>query len=162
MIVLVNYAFTTGEIQHHDSRLMSVRFENKPSGLDIQQFSEEQFIKWFPVAYPESKLDHVMATFPIEATYHDMVKTKIEVPMGWFTNEQKPFVDESVSDDVSKVSDLVLIDVDGKRETFVTGCWHYPSSEDKEGWWRVDEDFTTSIEPDNMRWSYLSLAKYDK
>jgi hypothetical protein len=160
MIVLVNYAYTTDGVEGQSSKLVSVRFDERPSDLDVQELAEESIIKWFPTAYPGSKLDHVMATLPLEVTFPaSKKKTNVEVPMGWFTNEQKPFVDDSLTDEAGTVSDYVLIDCDGKRETFVVGCWHQGVNGN---FWSVDSDHEGSVEPENMRWSYLPLAKYER
>jgi hypothetical protein len=69
MIVLVNYAFTTGENEYRESKLVSVRFEDRPTDQDVRMFAEDSVQKWFPTIYPESKLDHVMASMPLEVTF---------------------------------------------------------------------------------------------
>lgn len=85
-----------------------------------------------------------------------------EIPFGWFSNDEKPFFDgNETGGEEPETSDLVLIDVDGYRKTFITGVWHFDFKDEK-GWWRVDEEYRSAINPEHMRWSYLPLARYDK
>lgn len=90
----------------------------------------------------------------------------VEIPAGWFTGEEKPLIDPETKDwPDGMLSDYVLIDLDGKRETFDIGCYHYPYTLDgvyTEGWWSVGEFKQSALEPNNMRWSYLPLKRYEK
>jgi hypothetical protein len=86
----------------------------------------------------------------------------IEIPNGWFSNDVKPFVDPEMNDPLDGiVSDLVLIDLDGDRKNFVTGTWHFDHA-GREGWWRIEEFYKSSLDLDNMRWSYMPLKRYEK
>lgn len=95
------------------------------------------------------------------ANYRDAKNVSPDDAFGWFGNDVKPRPDgEDTNGEEAEVSDLVLIDIDGKRETFVTGKWFYPFMEHA-GWWLVDEHYMSAL-TDNLRWQYLNLAKYDK
>jgi hypothetical protein len=93
-----------------------------------------------------------------------MKENKIDVPFGWFNSDQFPFVDpDTKGQEDGEISDRVLIDIDGKRETFAVGCYHFPYTMDgdlTEGFWSVGEFYQSSLDEEAMRWSYLPLARY--
>jgi len=89
----------------------------------------------------------------------------IEIPIGWFTSDEKPFVDPETSGEPDgESSDDVLIDLDGQRKNFVVGRYMFPytlDGEHSDGWWLVPEFYQDSLDLENMRWSYLPLARYE-
>jgi hypothetical protein len=159
-MMLVNYEFTTGDEKFKQSQIVSLRFEGTVTEEQEKRAAVDALIAWFSKTYPESDIQSVV---PWPTIYADIQGSndKPMVPFGWFKNDHKPFVDFSGESEEGDISDLVLIDIDGKRDIFVTGKWHFPFK-DREGWWQTDEDFEDAIVPEFMRWSYLPLAKYDK
>jgi hypothetical protein len=160
-MMLVNYEFTTGTERFSHSQIVSLRFEGKKTEEQEKHAAIDALIAWFKKTYPESELQSVVPWPTIYADIPTHNEHCEDVPFGWFGNEHRPWLDKDISDDHQHISDLVLIDIDGKRETFVTGKWH-SKPDGTGGWWAVDPHFESSIDHDNMRWSYLPLAKYDK
>lgn len=158
-MMLVNYTFTTGEEKFSHSQIVSLRFEKNPGLESEKKAAIAALIAWFENTYPESYLESVVPWPTIYADIHMAHIHPIDVPVGWFNNESKPFPGNAFDPNDGIISDEVLIDLDGKRENFVVGCWHFSHGK-LEGWWRVPEFHESSLDEKNMRWSYLPLAKY--
>jgi len=155
-MMLVNYEFTTGTERFSHSQIVSLRFEGKKTENEEKLAATEALIAWFKKTYPESELQSVV---PWPTIYADIPGNG--VPYGWFTNDVKPFHDGLIDPEDGAISDEVLIDLDGNQKDFVVGCWHFPHGK-SEGFWRVPEFYESSLQDENMRWSYLPLAKYEK
>jgi len=159
-LFLVNYGFTLAGHEYSEYKLVSIKYEGTLDEEWGRQLAEAQVSTWFE-QFTDCTPTKFIASTALEASYPQRKTQDRDIQSGWFTNEMKPSIDPSIDDEDGAISDDVLIDVNGKRETFVTGCWHFPH-EGEDGWWRVDEDYKNSLEPDNMRWSYLPLVKYEK
>jgi hypothetical protein len=164
-LVLVSYGFKTGAHKYDDYVQAIVETEHDSDPEQDRKKAEVLITKWFNGQFKESELLYVVGKFtvsePIQQGQIHHAGAGRDVPVGWFTNDSRPWKDHDGQGEEPDISDLVLIDVDGNRETFVTGKWHFPFKKHN-GWWQTDADFESSIDPDNMRWSYLPLAKYEK
>lgn len=56
-----------------------------------------------------------------------------------------------------KISDCVLIDLEGNRTEFIIGHYDFPNEN-----WTETATGDNILVDENMRWMYLPLAKYDK
>lgn len=67
--VLVNYAFTTGDHEYQNAKLVSIRFEGGIPDLNAVILAEKRVESWFRNTHPESTLNHVIGGETLEATY---------------------------------------------------------------------------------------------
>lgn len=166
-IVLVTYSFKPllGFDVTTKNRIVSVMAESRISETEAQQQACEGLAIDFNRSFPDHDLISIQATAPL-TVYPDDVIIQKEIPVGWFTSDVKPFVDPETKDWLDgMLSDYVLIDLDGKRNDYAIGCYHYPYTLDgvyTDGWWSVDEFKQSALEVHNMRWSYLPLKRYEK
>lgn len=165
-LFLVNYKFTTAGYEYNDYELVTIKFDKFLDEESGRKAAEVTAARWFKERGTDAVLVSCIAKPARELIY--WLESNVSVPtptpedFGWFSNDLKPKPDgEDTNGEEREISDLVLIDIDGKRETFVTGKYFYPF-EDNEGFWSVDEHFTTALDEEHMKWQYLPLAKYDK
>lgn len=191
---MVRFEFETAGQQYVDFDLITIKFDKFLDEEAGRRAAEETATRWFKERGTDAVLLSCVAKHTRELIYWPDNKVPVstpklvnidwldrttvgacgirishpgvKIPDGWFTVFDKPFVDPATANEPDgETSDLVLIDLDGNRETFVTGCYHFPCTLDGErtgGWWRVDEFWQSSLDEKNMRWSYLPLARYEK
>jgi len=181
--VTANYEFTTGDERYRDSMPVTLKYDHEGQFTEEEESKQaiEEVTKWFDGRYPEAVLQSVVINHPITVVLkkdYDPTHNKvgncgyrvsgpgIDIPFGWFTAKDFPFVDPATAAEPDgELSDLVLIDLDGNQENFVTGLYHFPytlDGEHTEGWWRVDPFYQESLNLKKMRWSYLDLGRYKK
>lgn len=165
-LFLVNYRFTTAGHEYNDYELITIKFDKFLDEEDGRKAAEETATRWFKERGTDAVLLSCVAKPARELIYWPDNKVPVSTPaperFGWFGNDVKPEPDgEDTNGEECEISDLVLIDIDGKRETFVTGKYFYPFG-DAEGFWSVDTHYTSAIDEEHMKWQYLPLARYDK
>jgi hypothetical protein len=163
-LFLVNYEFTTGGHWYSDYELITIKFDKFLNEEEGRKAAEVTATRWFKERGTDAVLESCVAKPARELIYWPDNKVPVSTPedFGWFSNDVKPQPDgEDTNNEEPEVSDLVLIDIDGKREVFVTSKYFYPF-EDKAGWWSVDKHYAGALDEDNLKWQYLPLAKYDK
>lgn len=162
----MRFEFETAGHKYLDFDLITIKFDKFLDEEAGRKAAEETAIRWFKERGTDAELISVVAKTTRELIYWPDNKlpasTKAPDRFGWFSNDVKPEPDgEDTNGEEAEISDLVLIDIDGKRETFVTGKYFYPFG-DTEGFWSVDDHFSSALDLENMKWQYLPLAKYDK
>jgi hypothetical protein len=110
-------------------------------------------------------INGLMALEPADLSYILKQASLITATRFYVGTDALP-MDAENSDEYLRLSDYVLIDVDGKRETFVVGRVHFNYAETGEltsKWWVVPDDLREYVQdPETVRWTFLDLAKYDK
>jgi len=175
-LFLVNYEFRTGGHRYNDYELVTIKFDKKLDEEAGRKAAEKTAERWFRERGTDAELISVVAKPAHELIYWPGEKAVvtgsvvshpgIEIPFGNFSSDQNPFVDPATAGEPDgETSDLVLIDLDGKQENYVTGVYRFPYTLDghhTDGYWSVDAFYQESLDLKKMRWSYLDLARYKK
>ncbi len=155
------YSFDTAGERYEDFTHVIIETERDSDPVEDAKRAERVFEKWFTSRGTDAKLISVCAKIPVVETAETSGAMPVEERFGWFTSDQKPPVDFDGEGEEGNISDPVLIDIDGKRETFVVGKYFFPFKSVK-GNWDVGDFYETTLDLKRMRWSYLDLAKYKK
>jgi len=160
-VILTSYGFETARQKYNDFTHVIIETEHDSDPVEDAKRAERVFKKWFTSMGTDASLIYVSAKIPVMESDKNSGAIPVDDRFGSFTSETKPTIDFYGEGEEGNISDPVLIDIDGKRETFVVGKYFF-SFKDQIGGWDVGEFYQSSLDMKNMRWSYLQLAKYDK
>src|SRR6187551_1002600 len=159
LLASLNY---TSEGNHFAlTRLVVVTDEDRKSGLKDPQIATRKAEQWFIRTHGNSPdngvenilLDSVVAYDAIDEPLVFVYETENVFDASWNRSDVLP----NESGLLTGFSDDVLIDVDGKRKTFVKGWYNHDIKQ-----WRSGDEGFKGVVKSEIKWQYLPLAKYDK
>lgn len=160
-VILTAYSFDTAGERYEDFTHVIIETERDSDPVEDAKRAERVFEKWFTSRGTDAKLISVSARIPVIESAVNSGAIQVEDRFGWFSNDDVPPIDFDGEGEEGNISDPVLIDIDGKRETFVVGKYFFPFR-GRQGGWDVGDFYQSALDLDHMRWSYLDLAKYKK
>ncbi len=134
------------------TRLVVVTDEDRKSGLNDPQIATRKAEQWFNKNRENVTIESIIAYDAIDEPLVWGTVTEKVFDASWFPSTVFP----KEYEENCGYSDDVLIDRTGKRKNFVVGWYDFDEKK-----WIVSHGID-ELEPSELVWQYLPLAKYDK
>ncbi len=151
-LLLASLSYKVESHEYVMTRIVVVTDEDRKSGLGDSEIATEKAYQWFGKNIANGVPLSIVAYEAIDQPLVCRTVTEKVFDASW--SESTVFPKEC--DENCGYSDDVLIDRTGKRKNFVVGWYDFDEKK-----WIVSHGID-ELEPSELVWQYLPLAKYDK
>jgi len=147
-LILTSFKARTGVEPFYEQRLVIIDSGRNDSVDDDREQAAEVFKKWFAMAYPQSKLISVIPHETVQLLEdHGMPDKPAPVFDAWNISGDNPKRKRLHNGDLSRLSETVIIDVNGNKDCYAIGCFDFDTNQ-----WRLDNKEKVSLLTRDMKW----------